>query len=250
MNKGYVDIHAHLLYETDDGSGSIEETVKILQGLIDAGFSTSYATPHNIPGNDTSLLLTKSKDKIQKISEILEKKGIDYTLNTGAENYFDASLNIQDPDYFIPLGDSDTFLVEIPFIGESSHQIDALHKTGRRCIIAHAERYLDIVQNPDKITILKQAGFMVQTNVGSLIGVYGFEIMKTANYLLKKDLIDVLATDIHDIHHADIILKKGLKRLETLVHPAKILQLLKENHAALLHAGYEKPKDKSYSNKR
>ena len=250
MNKGYIDIHAHLLYETDDGSGSIEETVRILQGLFDAGFSASYATPHNIPGKDTSLLLAKSKDKIQKISEILGRQGMDYTLYTGAENYFDASLNIKDPEYFIPLGDSDTFLVEIPFIGESSHQIDALHKTGRRCIIAHAERYLDIVQNPDKVIVLKQAGFMVQTNIGSLIGVYGFDIMKTANYLLKKDLIDILATDIHDIHHADIILKKGMKRLETLVQPAKIIQLLKENHAALLRTGYEKPSDASHKNNR
>ena len=250
MNKGYVDIHAHLLYETDDGSGSIEETIKILQGLFDAGFSASYATPHNIPGKDTPLLLAKSKDKIQKISEILGRQGMDYTLYTGAENYFDASLNIKDPDYFIPLGNSGTFLVEIPFIGESTHHIDALHKTGRRCIIAHVERYLDIVQNPDKVIVLKQAGFMAQTNIGSLIGIYGFDIMKTANYLLKKDLIDVLATDIHDIHHADIILKKGMKRLETLVQPVKIIQLLKENHAALLRTGYEKPSDASHKNNR
>jgi protein-tyrosine phosphatase len=235
MNKGYIDTHSHILYETDDGPGSIEESIKIIKAIINAGFSTSYATPHNIPGSDKSILLSKSKDRIQKISEILEKQNINYEINTGAENYFDASLNIKTPgDYFIPLGNSDIFLVEIPFIGESSHHIDTLHKSGLRCIIAHVERYMDIVQNPDKVDIFKQAGFMLQMNFGSLIGVYGFDIMKTANYLLKKDAIDVIATDIHDIHHADIILKKGIKRLETLVRPAKVLQFLKDKPYSIL----------------
>ncbi len=249
MAKGYIDIHSHILYETDDGSGSIEETIKIIKALMEAGFSTSYATPHNIPGNDTSALLSKSKDKIRKISEVLEKQNIGYGIYTGAENYFDASLNIKNPgEYFIPLGNSDIFLVEIPFIGESLHHIDALHKSGLRCIIAHVERYMDIVQNPDKVHRLKQAGFIIQMNFGSLIGVYGFDVMKTALYLLKEDMIDVMATDIHDIHHADIILKKGLKRLETLVNPATLLKVLKERPHTILTVGYEKPNAQSNDN--
>ncbi len=240
MNKGYIDIHSHILYETDDGSGSIEESIKIIKALIDAGFSTSCATPHNIPGSDKSIVLSKSKDKIHKISEILQKQNINYEINTGAENYFDASLNIKTPyDYFIPLGNTDIFLVEIPFIGESLHHIDALHKSGLRCIIAHVERYMDIIQNPDKLEIFKQAGFMLQMNFGSLIGVYGYDVMKIANHILKKDIIDVIATDIHDIHHADIILKKGFRRLETLVKPEKVLYFLKDKPYSILNKSHQ-----------
>ncbi len=238
MDKGYTDLHSHILYETDDGSGSLEETINMIKALADAGFSASCATPHNIPGNDNILLLSKSREKIRIIGETLEQQHIGYTINTGAENYFDASLEIKNPDYFIPLGNSETFLVEIPFIGETSHHIDALHKTGLHCIIAHVERYMDIVQNPDKATVLKQAGFLLQMNFGSLIGVYGADVMKAAHVLLKKGIVDVIATDIHDIHHAGPILKKGMKRLETLLSPVKVNQVLRDNPSGILNRGY------------
>ncbi len=241
MNKGFTDLHSHILYETDDGSGSIEETVKMIKVLADSGFTASCATPHNIPGNDNGVLLSMSREKIRNIGEALAKQHLEYPVNTGAENYFDASLNIKSPDYFIPLGNSETFLVEIPFIGEISHHIDALHKTGLRCIIAHVERYMDIVQNTEKALTLKQAGFMLQMNFGSLIGVYGSDIMKAAHVLLKNDLIDVIATDIHDIHHAEVILKKGMKRLETLVPPEKVTRVLRDTPSSILNSGYTTP---------
>ena len=246
MNKGYIDIHSHLLYEIDDGSGNIEESIGMIETLYNAGFSTSYATPHNLPGNNRIELLSKITDRINNILNILEKRHIHYQINTGAENYFDASLNINPEDYFIPLGNTDVFLVEIPFIGESLHHIDALHRTRFHCIIAHVERYLDIIANPEKTHIFKQAGFLLQLNLGSLIGFYGIEVMNTANYLLKKDLIDVIATDIHDIKHTEVTIKKGMKRLGTLVDNENLLNLLKNNSITILNGGYKNHVDESY----
>lgn len=222
-DKGYVDIHSHILYDIDDGPGTIEESVEIVKLLIHAGFSTSYATPHNMPDNDRDALLSGIEERINSIYLALESEGITYKINTGAENYFDSSLNIKNPEsYFIPLGNSHIFLVEIPFIGEISYHLGALHKTGFQCIIAHVERYLDVVQNPDKLFMFKKSGFLFQINIGSLIGVYGLDVMRTANYLLTSGVIDVIATDIHGIEHADIVLKKGLKRLKTVASAYQI----------------------------
>lgn len=246
MNKGYIDIHSHILYEVDDGSGSLEESIWMIKTLSSAGFSTSYATPHNIPGNDRKALISKSKDRINKILETLGKQDILYQINTGAENYFDASLNNNPEDYFIPLENTDVFLVEIPFIGESLHHIDALHRTRLRCIIAHVERYFDIIAHPEKAYIFKQAGFMLQLNLGSLIGFYGIEVMQTANYLIKNGLIDIIASDIHDIKNTEITIKKGIKRLNALVEKDEFSNLLRNNLLNILNSGYKNISDESY----
>ncbi|MGB9735632.1 MAG: tyrosine-protein phosphatase [bacterium] len=248
MNGAYIDIHSHILYEMDDGSASIDESVEMIRALSDAGFSTSYATPHNIPGNDRTKFLSKSKDRINHILEKLKRSNINYQINIGAENYFDASLNVNPEDYFVPLGESDKFLVEIPFVGESLHHIDTLHKTGLTCIIAHVERYFDIVENPDKAYVFKQTGFKLQMNLGSLIGVYGIDIMKVATYLLKKGFIDIVATDIHDIKQANVTLKKGIKRLGALVDDKKLSSLLKDMPYNILNNRYTDNVNKSNYN--
>lgn len=242
MDKGYIDIHSHILYDIDDGAGTIEESVAIIKALVDAGFSTSIATPHNMPGNDRITLIARCRERINSITERLEPLKINYEILSGAENYFDASLNIKDPaGYFVPLGSSETFLVEIPFIGETSHHISALHKTGLRCVIAHVERYIDIVQNPDKAYMCKEAGFLLQMNIGSLIGIYGFDVMKTANYLLNAGIIDIISTDIHDTGHADAVLKKGFKRMEAIMPSRQISRTLKDIPSDILQNRYKKP---------
>ncbi len=241
MNKGYIDIHSHILYDIDDGAGTIEESVEIIKVLSAAGFSTSLATPHNMPGNDRNALIARSKERINGISKRAGELGINYEILLGAENYFDASLNIKDlTDYFIPLGGSDMFLVEIPFIGEPSYHISALRKSGLHCLIAHVERYMEIAQYPDKAYLFKEAGFSLQMNVGSLIGVYGLDVMKAANQLLNAGIIDVLSTDIHDINHADSVLKKGFKRLEAIMPSLQIARVLRDVPLEILQNRYKK----------
>lgn len=235
-NKGYIDIHSHLLYEIDDGAGSIEESVAIIKALANKGFSASFATPHNMPGNDRQTLIERCKDRINNIEGKLGPLGIQYTILCGAENYFDASLETDDPaGYFIPLGSSNTYLVEIPFIGEISHHIVSLKKTGMRCILAHMERYIDVIQNPDKASLCREAGFFLQMNIGSLIGVYGIDVMKTANSILQAGLVDIISTDIHDATHAEIVLKKGLKRVDALLPSGGISRILRDSPLDILN---------------
>lgn len=248
MSEEYIDIHSHILYEMDDGSGSIGESIEMIKALLNAGFSVSYATPHNIPTNNKAQIVSNSKDRIDNILEKLDDLKVHYQLNIGAENYFDASLNIDPKDYFIPLGNSDSFLVEIPFVGESLHHIDGLHKSGLSCIIAHVERYLDVIEHPEKVYVFKEAGFKLQMNLGSLIGIYGIDIMKLATYMLKKNLIDIIATDIHDIQQANIIIKKGIKRLNTLIDDKQLVSMLKETPSNILNNSYINNFDKSNYN--
>ncbi len=243
MNKGYIDIHSHILYDVDDGAGTVEESVRMMKALAVAGFSVSFATPHNMPGNDRGALLSRCRERIRGITEKAGDMLTGYSILPGAENYFDATLDRGEAsDYFIPLGDSDTFLVEIPFIGEVSLHLSALRRSGLRCIIAHVERYADVVQDPNKAYLFKQAGFLLQMNIGSLIGIYGFDVMKAAGRILNAGIIDILATDIHDIAHADVVLSKGLERVKALLPPRQVTKVLRDMPASAAHSRPDKPR--------
>ena len=102
-------------------------------------------------------------------------------------------------------------------------------------IIAHPERYEFVQKNPDSVDELIEEGAILQSNYGSIIGVYGEHAKKTMKKLLKKNVISVLATDIHFPNNkiylnmdtirkklTKIISEEKLKEL-TILNPKKII---------------------------
>ena len=45
-----IDIHSHIVFEVDDGSKSIEQSLQMLHEARKAGFSKVIVTPHYIEG--------------------------------------------------------------------------------------------------------------------------------------------------------------------------------------------------------
>lgn len=41
-----IDLHCHLIYDTDDGANKIEDSIKIIKEAADAGFKKLCCTPH------------------------------------------------------------------------------------------------------------------------------------------------------------------------------------------------------------
>ena len=50
MTTGICDMHCHILPKLDDGSKSMEETVRTVQEAVNQGIRTIIATPHFYPG--------------------------------------------------------------------------------------------------------------------------------------------------------------------------------------------------------
>ena len=84
-------------------------------------------------------------------------------------------------------------------------------------IIAHPERYDYVEKNPNIVKEWIEEGAILQSNYGSIIGIYGSGPQKTIKKLLKKNLIDVLASDVHypnnKIYQNMDKIEKKLKRI-------------------------------------
>ncbi len=44
-----IDMHNHILFDTDDGPKEIEESVRMIETAVEAGFDELMLTPHYFP---------------------------------------------------------------------------------------------------------------------------------------------------------------------------------------------------------
>jgi protein-tyrosine phosphatase len=65
-------------------------------------------------------------------------------------------------------------------------------------IVAHVERYSDIVGHPDRVGDLLDMGCYIQVNASSIMGKYGFGISHFTKRLLKEERVHFVASDAHD----------------------------------------------------
>lgn len=231
----YVDIHLHILYGIDDGSKSLEESKKIIKQHIEMGFKDIVVTPHYIENSD---YITNNEEK-EKILKTLKKEFNDINLYLGNEVFINNNIEeLLNNNEISTINGSKYLLIELPLHNKIKNATDIIYELrikGIIPIIAHPERYEFVQKNPDSVDELIEEGAILQSNYGSIIGVYGDHAKKTMKKLLKKNVISVLATDIHFPNNkiylnmdtirkklTKIISEEKLKEL-TILNPKKII---------------------------
>ena len=199
--KKMIDIHNHLLFDTDDGVSTIEDSVNTLKDLEDYGFTDVILTPHYISGTKYNKTIKDNYKKIKELRELLEKNNININIYLGNEIYIDEDIFCNLKNGIIStLNGTRYILVELPLSGEYEGYLELfkdLISKGCRIILAHPERYTAIQENFELLYELKKIGVLFQSNIDSIIGKYGEEASNTIIRMLKEKLVNFLATDIH-----------------------------------------------------
>ena len=196
-----IDIHSHLIYDVDDGSKSLEDSINILSDLSNNGVTDIILTPHYIV--ETNYVSSK-KDNIKKLKEIqteLKKQGISINTYLGNEIYIDKDIlkYIQDNE-MCSLNNKEYILVELPMNGIYSDYIEIFNNLiniGFKVVLAHPERYTTFQRDYSLIDEVYNSNVLFQCNVESILGGYGKEAKKTIKYILKNKMISFMGTDIH-----------------------------------------------------
>jgi len=198
--KIMIDIHSHLLPEVDDGSKSLDETLEIVKTAEEYEIHKIVATPHYM--EESYQIEGKSvKTKVKGLNQILKEKDIKVEILPGHEVYITPDLinKFKEKD-ILSLNDSRYLLLEMPmnYMPEYLDQVFYdLSVLGYKPVIAHPERNEDVIKNPDILYDWVKDGIIFQLNAGSLFGVYGNNVKKTAFELVDNYLVQVIASDCH-----------------------------------------------------
>jgi len=228
----FIDIHSHALPGFDDGAAKAEETVAIARHALAAGFGAICTTPHMMIGvyeHDRAEQL----EAIAALAEPPAEAALGLRLLAGTEYYLDDNFqSLLDSNELYPLHEGKHVLVELPLLRIPPMARDwafRMRVKGWVPVLAHPERYADLGRKPKRIEELREAGYLVQINLGSLIGLYGREARKAAEWMLKHEVVDFAGSDAHTPGHAERIYTEGVDMLRKTIGEQKLEDLLIHN---------------------
>lgn len=217
----------------DDGSKDLRETIAMFENAYTSGVTDMILTPHYIKGTRYSIDNQAKSKILEVLREALSRADIDINISFGNEAYIDNNLpELIASKKVSTLAGSRYLLLELPVGSEdinAGNIIFRLRSNGITPIIAHPERYSYFQDDPEKVRKYLELGCFLQGNYMSLLGKYGKKAKKTLKYLLKKNYISFLCSDIHHSHN-DYHLPEAEKAvLKILKSENKVQQLFIEN---------------------
>lgn len=211
----FVDIHSHIVYNVDDGSKFLEQSLTYLNQAKKIGLNKIVCTPH---------MHRENKDKVKKIItnfKILreEAKKLDIELLIGNEIlYSDNVIKLLKEKKMTTLNQTKYVLVEFKRsekrnIEEIINILDQFFENGYFPVLAHPELYVNY--HLSDIKKIKEANVILQIDATSLLRLKSnSKIYKKAWKLIEERLVDVVATDTHCTKKRDIIsLKKAYEKV-------------------------------------
>lgn len=213
-----VDLHAHILYEIDDGAANLEESLAMCRMAYQDGIRTIVATPHigKFP-NTKEIILERTKELKEKICF----HNISLNLLCGADFEFapDIFTLIENKSIFT-INNSRYLLLDIPYLllpPNVERHIAHLINLGVIPIISHPERCLQIQENPDILYEMVKLGAIVQITASSITGNMGLKAKEIAHLILKHNLAQIIATDAHGINKRPPVLSEGVEAASNII---------------------------------
>lgn len=194
-----IDTHCHLLPQIDDGSTSFEISLEILRLMAEDGINQAFLTSHYLPSlyqYDRALY----DEKFEELQSKVQKEGINITLHPGFEVFLNPNTLNDIERFNLTLGTSHYVLIESDLNGlpkDFYENVYPLLRNGYRPILAHAERYVSIMNKPHNAKLLMEKDIYLQINAGSILGQYGEKVRQTAWVLLNKGWAHLLSSDNH-----------------------------------------------------
>ena len=219
-----IDFHSHILPNIDDGSRNMEQTVEILKEAKNAGFNKIISTSHYME----EYYNIDEKQRKKLIEEVKEQnQGIELFL--GSEIYVTGNIvELLKDQKASTINNSKYVLFELPLNTKeimAKEVIYRLIENNYVPIIAHPERYKYVQENIEYIMELVDMGALLQSNYGSIIGMYGRKSESTVKKLLKEDAVQFLGSDVHREKQVYDKIPKILKKLNKIVSKEKIDEL-------------------------
>lgn len=231
-----IDIHCHRLFQVDDGSKSLEESVEMLRIAKEQKITAVILTPHYRHG-----MFGYPKNEVEANFAALHpyaaKLGID--LHLGTEYHVNSRMmEAFSSGRCHTLAGSRYILTEYSGAGEYTFMEQMTQEAiryGYIPVIAHVERYRCIVEQPERAAQLQRLGAWIQVNADAVLGLEGWGPKRFCKRLLKEGWVDVVASDCHGIWERACHLDRCYALVEKKYGHARAEELFCENPGQILH---------------
>lgn len=217
-----VDFHNHVLPGIDDGAPTLEESLIMLNLWVEMGYKKIIASPHVL-----TALYPNTKDiilgQMYHMREVIKENNIPLIFEATAEYRLDFEFREKlEKGELIPFGQNNYILIELPF-QKPAFSIEKIlfdiQTAGFEPILAHPERYIYLDGDFRKYQIMKDKGLLFQLNANSLNGQYNGSVKRTAEKLIKNNMIEFICSDAHHSSHL-----KDMRKLLNNKHFNMLLQ--------------------------
>ena len=200
-----IDIHSHILPGIDDGAKTLEESVQLATEMASWGFERITCTPHitNKFRNTPQTI----KEQFDQLCNALSDRGLNLELRMSAEYRLNPETwpEILKSGSFMPIEER-YILMELP-INEPSEMGDLIPLEEFRKVLAHG--LIPILPHPERYFYLEHdqllrfvdEGVKIQSNYGSLAGIYGEEARNAARKFIDEGIVTFLASDMHNMKY-------------------------------------------------
>lgn len=196
----FTDIHSHILPGVDDGARNMKESVAMLRMAKEEKIQKIILTPHQKPERKC-VSAQGMKERVEELQEMLEKLHIDIQLYAGSECLYSHDLAERlERRSICTMAESRYVLTEFMPDENWTYIRDGLYRLichDYLPVIAHIERYIQVIQDMDRVYELIDMGCYVQINAGSVTGLYGYGMKRTVKKLLKGQAVHFVGTDAH-----------------------------------------------------
>ncbi|QQE78634.1 tyrosine-protein phosphatase [Alicyclobacillus sp. SO9] len=199
-----TEIHAHVLFDIDDGPSSLEQSLNLLSVMKAQGVQRVFCTSH-YKSPHFSVEKKTIEQRFEALSETIDELPGSYPiLKPAAEVRLSPELidDIRSDD--VPtLGETPYVLIEFPGTNipeESLNMVHELKVRGYKPIMAHPERNLEIQHDPQLVDTLVSMDISLQLTAGCLTKKQGklHPADALAWEILKRGRAAVIASDSHD----------------------------------------------------
>jgi len=232
-----IDLHSHILPALDDGAPDLSVSLAMAEAFVDGGVNIVACTPHILPGlyHNTGPGIRAAVAELQ--AEI-DRSGIPLRLTTGADVHIAPGLaSALRSGQALTLADSRYVLIEPPhhvMPARFEETLFDLMVAGFVPILTHPERLSWIKGHYPLMQRLTDHGVWMQITAGSLTGKFGKSALYWAERMLDEGLVQILASDAHDVTRRGPNLAEGAEAALRRVGEAEAWELVVGRPQAIL----------------
>jgi protein-tyrosine phosphatase len=229
-----IDIHSHILPEVDDGPKSWETAEAMCRMAASDGIEHMVATPH---ANDRYFY--EREYFLELLGQLQQRIGPVPALSLGCDfhlSFENMRSALETPEKYC-IGSTHYLLVEFSNFNIPPQIDDFLAQMRERNItpiLTHPERNPILQKTMERVLEWGELGCAVQITASACTGSWGDRARLAANWLLKKNAVQFLATDAHDTVHRPPALSEARKLIAKEFGEERARALVQTNPEAVI----------------